>query len=203
MFLDKSHGMQAASTVLTLRSDADRVVPASPRRFERLDAREIPLVRHQMALATRIRLASVAAMMNVLGNGWIYPPLGLTLLFIEGSRATRTILRSGLAVLVAHGIYACVKRLLARPRPYVTYGDIKPRREPLDRYSFPSGHCMTICAACLPIVAAHPATSVWLVPLAVGLAWSRVVAGHHYPSDVIAGALLGVAVCSAFLRLPL
>ena len=204
MLLDKSHGMQAASTAIGAPMGAGFVAAAAPgRRFERLDAREIPIVRHQMAFAARTRLAPVASMMTVLGNGWIYLLLGLTLVLIEGWRATGTILRAGIAVAVGHGIYACGKRFVARPRPHVTYADIAPRRVPLDCYSFPSGHCMTICAACLPIAVAHPVAGLALAPLVLGLAWSRVVVGHHYPSDVVAGALLGVAACRPVMLLPL
>lgn len=42
-----------------------------------------------------------------------------------------------------------------------------------------------------------------LVPLAVLIALSRIVLGLHYPSDVIAGALLGEGVAQAATLLPL
>ena len=62
---------------------------------------------------------------------------------------------------------------------------------PLDEYSFPSGHTLHAVSFTIIAVYHYPALAWLLLPFAVLVALSRVVLGLHYPSDVLAGALLG------------
>jgi undecaprenyl-diphosphatase len=70
-------------------------------------------------------------------------------------------------------------------------------------HSFPSGHATTsfACASTLaPFVGRRRGTVLYV--LAAAIAYSRVYVGVHYPLDVLAGALLGLAVATALRRLP-
>lgn len=58
--------------------------------------------------------------------------------------------------------------------------------------SFPSGHSATAFAFATATSRELPASSVVLVPLAGAVAYSRVHTGVHYPSDVVAGATIGI-----------
>jgi len=61
-------------------------------------------------------------------------------------------------------------------------------------HSFPSGHS-TVAFACATVLAlAVPRLAVPLYVLAALIGFSRVYVGVHYPLDVLAGALLGVAI---------
>ena len=77
---------------------------------------------------------------------------------------------------------------------------ILPRVAPLDEYSFPSGH--TLHAVSFTLIAVHyyPKLAWLLLPFAVLVALSRVVLGLHYPSDVLAGALLGAGLALLALQ---
>lgn len=57
--------------------------------------------------------------------------------------------------------------------------------------SFPSGHATTAFAVCFVFSFVAPRWFPWLLAYALLIAASRVVVGAHYPTDVLAGALVG------------
>ena len=85
-----------------------------------------------------------------------------------------------------------------------------------DTMSFPSGHtsaafsCVTLANRNLDYIDAvedvRPALEITNTVLAAGVAWARVEAGKHYPSDVLFGAALGhflsAFIHDAFMNLP-
>ena len=106
-----------------------------------------------------------------------------------------------------------LKRALARTRPcdnggfrgyevsgLRNFGTSKPRNSvsaPLDRYSFPSGHAMTAAAFGTPIIVAASPFAIPIVIAACALvSWSRIALGHHYPSDIVAGTVLGAIIAA-------
>jgi undecaprenyl-diphosphatase len=62
-------------------------------------------------------------------------------------------------------------------------------------YSFPSGHAMSSFAVAGVLATQIKKYSVWVIGLAALIAFSRLYLYVHYPSDVLAGMLLGFA-CS-------
>ena len=89
-----------------------------------------------------------------------------------------------------------LKHIFQRPRPWLDF-PIVPLVTERDPNSFPSGHTCAAFAAGLSWARALP----WrwarvLAPvLAVCMGLSRLYVGVHYPSDVLAGAVVG-AVCA-------
>jgi undecaprenyl-diphosphatase len=79
------------------------------------------------------------------------------------------------------------KAIFHRHRPYVH--QLGP---PSSTYSFPSGHAATSFACATVLSAFVPRLRVPFFVLATLIALSRVYNGLHYPTDVLAGALLGV-----------
>ena len=164
-------------------------------RFEALDDWEIPMVRRQVAAASRPSVRAVAVAINHLGNGWIYIPLAMIVFVTQGWGALRVAWSAVTAALIAHCVYPTIKTYIARPRPI----DRDPTLmrtviAPLDAYSFPSGHCMTAVTAVIPLSIAYPSTILPLSAAVLLIGWARLALGHHYPSDLIFGAVLGAAI---------
>jgi len=149
-----------------------------------------------MAAARRGRLDRAAMAMSWLGNGLIYLLIAMLLLAYAGASAWRGIAVAALCGAISHIVYPLVKRAADRPRPFHHRQTLVPLFAPLDRNSFPSGHAMTLTATLIPMLLAWP--GLWELGLALWLvmAWSRIATAHHYPSDVLAGTLLGVAVAA-------
>jgi undecaprenyl-diphosphatase len=128
-----------------------------------------------------------------LGDGVIWYAFMLALPFLypeRGLEVAVVMLATGAAGL---GVYKLLKRTFVRERPFIRHAGISLAGAPLDRYSFPSGHTLHAVAFTWQAVAAFPETAFVLAPLALAIAASRVVLGLHYPTDVLVGALLGVA----------
>jgi undecaprenyl-diphosphatase len=98
------------------------------------------------------------------------------------------------AYLAADLLAGLVKAIVPRHRPFET--QLGPKST---THSFPSGHSATsfACATVLSYYARR--YRVGFFALATLIALSRIYNGMHYPSDVLAGALLGVLIALLLL----
>jgi undecaprenyl-diphosphatase len=101
--------------------------------------------------------------------------------------------------LAAALLYRLLKRWTRRPRPFRAHREIIAHVAPLDEFSFPSGHTLHAVSFTVVALAYFPLLAPLLVPFTLLVAASRVVLGLHYPSDVLAATLLGVALATASL----
>ncbi len=139
-------------------------------------------------------LKALAIALPKLGNGWIYPALALAILAKWRLAGLKIILAAALSALLLHSIYPVIKRWFGRRRPFEAAPELPSLLATLDAHSFPSGHTMTMVGVLTPIVMLWPAATFSAVAMAIGMGWSRIATAHHYPSDVLAGAALGVGV---------
>jgi len=112
--------------------------------------------------------------------------------------AFRACLAVALTYVMASGV---VKPLIGRARPYQGGGVAARTIEttPAASYSFPSGHAATAMAGALAGARLVPAAAPLLWALATLISVSRIYVGVHYPSDVLAGALLGLLCANLVL----
>jgi membrane-associated phospholipid phosphatase len=120
-------------------------------------------------------------------------------LALLGGRRGRAAASRGLAAVAIASAVANgpVKWLVSRQRPGA---GSEATLVPMPRSSsFPSGHSASAFAFASATGSELPVLRPLLVPLAAAVAYSRVHAGVHYPSDVAAGATVGV-LCGALAR---
>jgi membrane-associated phospholipid phosphatase len=104
----------------------------------------------------------------------------------------------GTTVIVSTIISSSLKRIIKEDRPFNTYPDIEKLTNG-GGYAMPSGHTSNAFALATSLSIVHPRWYV-IVPSfawAASVGYSRIHLGVHYPSDVIAGPLVGAG--SAYL----
>jgi len=125
--------------------------------------------------------------------------LGVTALITHDDNMLKNGIYVGASIAVDAVLTYGLKDLINRPRPYVTYPDeITPYSNP-GSASFPSGHTSFAFATATALSLKYPKWYIiapsYLWACSVG--YSRMNLGVHYPTDVLAGAILGAG--SAYL----
>ena len=141
-------------------------------------------------------LDPIVSLYTRLGNaGLLWIALSLAMLCYKPTRRAGALALGAMALgLLATNL--TIKPLVERPRPWLDW-PIVPLVAEDDPNSFPSGHTCAAFAAGMAWARALP----WrwgrlaAVVLAVLMGLSRLYVGVHYPSDVLAGALIG-ALCA-------
>lgn len=126
-------------------------------------------------------------------HGGVWIAIGVAGAMLDGPERRAQWMRE---VAIVGGTYAAntaLKLVVRRPRPQLA--GLPPLTETPTRLSFPSAHTATSFAGArryarmgLPVAP--------LYALAGALALSRLYLGVHYPSDLLAGALLGTAIAA-------
>lgn len=138
-------------------------------------------------------IQAVAGMLAVFGDkglGFIF--LGLALLI---PKKTRRVGAHILAALAFSGLIVNlgIKPFVARMRPYDFSPLIPMPAERLSDFSFPSGHTSVAFATAFAIKNSAESKRAFVFSLifAVLMGISRLILMVHYPTDVMAGALIG------------
>jgi len=105
-----------------------------------------------------------------------------------------------ISIMVARlGITEIIRFFYNRPRPFITHQVYQLLSE--NEWSFPSGHSAFFFAMATAIYLCNKKWGVGFFIAAVIMNISRIVAGVHYPSDILGGMIVGVAVAYAVFYL--
>ncbi|MDE6434159.1 MAG: phosphatase PAP2 family protein [Lachnospiraceae bacterium] len=124
-------------------------------------------------------------------KGWFFIVIAVVLLCMPKTRRWG----ASLAVSLSLGLVFCnmlIKNMVARVRPYDQVEHIL-LVDKLSDYSFPSGHT-TAAFECFAVILMMPVKKIYKVMagiLAFLIAFSRLYLYVHFPSDVLAGMLIG------------
>lgn len=137
-----------------------------------------------------------------------YFAVGIALFLIvrEGGRHLELLGRGGAALILSNlALLPLLQGIFARPRPLL-FQDIFTSTTLFfeNGYSFPSGHATFFFALATVLFFENKNWGIFFTLAATVISLARVMAGVHYPSDVLAGAVLGIgstAFLFAFLTL--
>lgn len=116
----------------------------------------------------------------------------IALVFFIFLRKRRVIFQSFLAaILVRFGIVELIRWLCPRPRPFVE-NDVNLIIDKIDQPAFPSGHAAFFFTLSFIIYHHNKKAGIGFFVASFLISISRVFCGIHWPSDIIAGALVGI-----------
>jgi len=106
------------------------------------------------------------------------------------------------AIVARFGVTELIRFLYPRERPFVANGlDALINQNPLES-SFPSGHATFFMALAVYLILAGNKKLGWFILVsAVAIGLARVAAGVHWPSDVMAGWLIGAAISFVIFKI--
>ena len=184
-----------------------------PPRWRRWQTQLTPLQRFDTWLFGRINslphppyvdnfMKLVAEIMNR-GDGWLF---GLLLASYRDeakchSNNTRIMQRVAPVLWLASAtVEFPLKSLFRRQRPYLQVAQAVLVGAPPQRHSFPSGHAASAFAGAWLLSQHYPRWRFLFYSWACVVAFCRIYLGAHYPSDVVAGGIIGVSLAAFYQR---
>lgn len=126
----------------------------------------------------------------------------LVLAFFAHSKEEKweLILVTGISALIARfGVTELIRFFYHRPRPFLTLQ--VHQLLPETSWSFPSGHATFFFALSTAVYLYNKKWGIGFFIATILITVSRVIASIHYPSDIIGGAVIGIAVAYAIFYL--
>lgn len=181
---------------------ADGVSPVSEEQRRLLRTADLTAIDRGLVFPDDPLLSGIS---DLVAYGQTLAPVGIVALGMERQDARELLARHFLVLAITYGSAYLLKAAVWRARPFLYFPDVTPLRaaDPAGANSFPSSHVAIsfASAAFISTVANKYWNERYTKLIVVGSyaiaslsAVLRVAAGHHFVSDVLAGALLGMVV---------
>ena len=147
------------------------------------------------------QLTTLSKLISHSADGFYYLLIPLLILLLDTATAQFAFIALATAFCIERPVYYLLKKGLKRNRPADALPNFDSFITPSDQFSFPSGHTSgaflsaTVVATLIPVLF----WPVYLWACLVGA--SRILLGVHFPTDTLAGALIGTTVATLILEL--
>ncbi|KKP61025.1 MAG: Phosphoesterase PA-phosphatase releated protein [Candidatus Nomurabacteria bacterium GW2011_GWF2_35_66] len=104
----------------------------------------------------------------------------------------------GSSAVFAWIITSILKAIIVYPRPFIVFENIKPLFLHGGMDSFPSGHATFTAALAMSLFLINKKVGIYFAIGALFVGSSRIVAGVHFPIDILFGYIIGILVSFIF-----
>lgn len=163
--------------------DVDQVAPKREHRWKHADKRVV----HFISKVRWNPLTHVMTILTRIGDGWLWFVLTIAFYFVNINAG----LAFTFALVIQIILQIVMKKIFSRERPYIKHEDITNLMLPPDRFSFPSGHTAGAFAMTFVFYYFYPVMFIPFLVLSLMIGISRMYLGLHYPTDVLAGMVVG------------
>lgn len=139
------------------------------------------------------QVAGASRWISRLGDGVYYFILALLLVWLEPVHGKAYFLSGLLGFAFELPIYFLLKNGIQRQRPHDVIQEFAAYIVPSDKFSFPSGHTAGAFVMATITTYYYPPYGLPAYALAIMIGSSRVLLGVHFPTDILAGMVLGFA----------
>jgi len=137
-------------------------------------------------------MPTISRLISKLGDGGVYLVIGLLVAWFEIERGIDFLLAGLFVFAIELPVYMFLKQAIKRDRPCDRFADVIPQITPSDKFSLPSGHAAAAFVFATVLSHYYPALMLPAYTVACLIALARVFLGVHYPTDILAGAALGL-----------
>jgi len=145
-------------------------------------------------LAANSGIAILSSITTQFGSEVILALIGLSLYLLSSKDNTKILIGVVFAITLSDLVLSILKGAYFRPRPYQVLSGVNLPIGQDELSSFPSGHATRAFAVAALITMQKGKKYAVVLLLSTTVAVSRVIIGLHFPSDVLAGAFLGIVL---------
>ncbi|MBR9866729.1 MAG: phosphatase PAP2 family protein [Oceanospirillales bacterium] len=137
-------------------------------------------------------MSIISRLISKLGDGGLYLLIGLLVAGLEVDSGIDFLFAGLFVFAIELPVYLFLKQAIKRDRPCDRFADVIPQITPSDKFSLPSGHAAAAFVFATVLSYYYPALILPAYSVATLIALARVFLGVHYPTDILAGAALGL-----------